>query len=151
MWRGLLGRSGFPRAGGGAGLGGVLAGSGVPVVDVLAPGVNVKLLGEPGVVPGLAAVGRDLDALDAAGGRPGDAADRGLAGWDLGAVLHGVDAGLGLYGALLGPGALDPVRVEVPVGELYLGDPLGGRDVAVEAGDDEAHRVAVLEGKLAAV
>ena len=34
---------------------------------------------------------------------------------------------------------------------LYLGEPLGRRDVAVEAGDDEPHRVAVLERKLAAV
>src|SRR5918912_750440 len=88
------------------------------------------------VVAGSAAVGRDLNALDAAVWSPRDAADRDSAGGELFAVLDGIDTGLGFYRAFLGPGALDPVRIEVPVGELYLGDPLGGRDVAVEARDD---------------
>src|ERR671910_626195 len=136
---------------GSAHLEGVLAGFGVPLVDPLPPGIQGELFREAGLVPGRAAVGRDLDTLDATVGRPGDAADRGLAGRDLCAVLYGVDAGLGLYGALLRPGALDPVRIEVPVGELYLAKPLGRRDVAVEAGDHEAHGVAVLDRELAAV
>src|SRR5215207_1283767 len=135
----------------GADLERVLAGAGVPVVDVLAPGVAVELGGETGFVPGFAAVGGDLDAPDAAVGGPGDAAYGDGAGLEFVAALDGVDAGLGFYGALLGPGALDPVGVEVPVGELYLREPLRRRNVAVDTRNDEAHRVAVLDGKLVAV
>jgi len=42
---------------GGPDLEGVGAGCGVPVVDVLAPGVGVELAGEAGVIPGLTVVG----------------------------------------------------------------------------------------------
>src|SRR5215211_5010565 len=136
---------------GSADLDGVIARGGVPVVDVLAPGIFGELFGEAGRVPGLAAVGRDLDLLDAAVRGPGDTAYGVAAGGEVVAVGYGVDAGLGLDRALLGPGALDPVRVEVPVGEFYLGEPLGGRDVTVEAGYDEPDGVAVLYGELAAV
>src|SRR5215207_1400277 len=125
--------------------------SGVPVVGVLPPGIFGELLREAGFVPGLTAVGRDLDLLDTAMRGPGDAAYRILACGEIIAVLDGVDAGLGFDRAFLRPGALDPVRVEVPVREFYLGDPLRRRDVAIEAGDDEANRVAVLYGELAAV
>jgi hypothetical protein len=41
---------------------------------------------------------------------------------------------------------LDPVGIEVPVGELYFGEPVGGRDVAIEARDDETDWIAVIEG-----
>src|SRR5215207_11265898 len=144
---------GLSLAVGGADLEGIFAGSGagVPIVDVLSPGVCGELLGEACLVPGLTAVGGDLDALDAAVGRPGDAADRDLTGGEVIAILYGVDTGLGFDRAFFRPGPLDPVGVEVPVGELYLCEPLGGRDVAVEAGDNEPDRVAVLDGQLAAV
>src|SRR5215212_1021745 len=149
--RGFGRRLGLPRAVGSADLEGVLAGLGVSTSTSGTPSIQGKLFCEVGLVPGRAPVGRDLDALDAAVGCPGDATDRGLAGGDLGVVLHGVDAGLGLDRALLGPGALNPVGVEVPVGKLYLAEPLGRRDVPVEAGYDEADRVAVLEWELATV
>ena len=151
VWGGFGGGLGLAVAVCGAHLEGIVAWGGVPVVDVLAPGIFGELLCEAGGVPGLAAVGRDLDLLDAAVRGPGDTAYRVLARGEVIAGLHGVDSGLGFDRALLRPGALYPVRVEVPVGELYLGEPLGGRDVAVEAWDDEADGVAVLYGELAAV
>src|SRR5215213_1699884 len=149
--RGFCGGLGLAGSVGGADLDGVIARGGVPVVDVLAPGIFGELFGEAGRVPGLAAVGRDLDLLDAVVRGPGDAAYGVAAGGEGVAVGYGVDAGLGLGRALLGPGAVDPVRVGVPVREFYLGEPLGGRDVSVEAGDDEPNGVAVLYGELAAV
>src|SRR5215211_5611081 len=136
---------------GGADLDGVVARGGVPIVDVLAPGIFGELFGQVGRVPGLAGVGGDLDLLDAAVWGPGDTAYGVATGGEVVAVGYGVDAGLGLDRTLLGPGALDPVRVEVPVREFYLGEPLGSRDVSVEAGDDEPNRVAVFYRELAAV
>ena len=63
-----------------------------------------------------------------------------------------VDAGLGLDRALRRPAARHPVRVEVvEAGELELGHPLGGRDVAVEAGHHHADREAVLDRQRLAV
>src|ERR671914_3038619 len=99
----------------------------------------------------MSAVGGDLDLLDTAVWGPGDTAYGVLARGEVVAVAYGVDTGLGLDGTFLRPGTLDPVRVEVPVGELYLGEPLGGRDVSVEARDDESDGVAVLYRELAAV
>src|SRR5829696_3093648 len=151
VWWGFCGGLGFAGAVCGAHLDGVIARSGVPVVDVLAPGIFGELFGEAGRVPGLSAVCGDLDLLDAAVGSPGYATDRVLARGEVIACLDGIDAGLGFHRAFLRPGALDPVRVEVPVRELYLGKPLGGRDVTVEAGDDQSDRIAVLCGELAAV
>src|SRR3712207_7537014 len=49
---------------------------------------------------------------------PGYAPYRDTAGGELCAVLYGVDTGLGLDGAFLGPGALDPVRSEEHTSEL---------------------------------
>ena len=79
MWWGFCGGLGFAVTVCGAHLEGVVARGGVPVVDVLAPGIFGELCGEAGGVPGLAAVGRDLDLLDAAVRGPGDAAYRVLA------------------------------------------------------------------------
>src|SRR5215208_2663630 len=151
MWRGFGGGLGLAVAVCGAHLDGVIPGSGVPVVDVLPPGIFGELLREAGSVPGLAAVCRDLDLLDTAVRGPGDAAYGVLSWGEVVAVVDGVDPGLGFDRAFLRPGALDPVRVEVPVRELYLGYPLGRRGVAVEAWDDEPNGVAVLYGQLAAV
>src|SRR5919112_6549540 len=151
VWRGFRGGLGLAVAVCGAHLDGVIAWSGVPVVDVLPPGIFGELICEVGCVPGLSAVCGDLDLLDTAVWGPGDAANRVLAWGEVVAVIDGIDTGLGLDRALFCPGALDPVRVEVPVGELYLGEPLGGRDVSVEAWDDESNGVSVLYGELAAV
>src|SRR5829696_1271176 len=135
----------------GAHLDSVIAWLGIPVVDVLPPGIFGELFCEARCVPCLSAVGRDLDLLDTAVWSPGDTAYGVLACGEVVAGADGVDTGLGLDGAFLRPGALDPVRVEVPVGELYLGEPLGGRDVSVEAWDDESNGVAMLYGELATV
>src|SRR5918997_1784999 len=89
VWWGFLGCLGFAFAVGRADLEGVLARTGVPVVDVLAPGVYTELGGESGLVPGLAAVCRDLDLLDALVRGPGDAADGVLAGGEVVAVFYG--------------------------------------------------------------
>src|SRR5215217_3103180 len=151
MWGGFRGSLGLAVAVCGAHLDGVIAWSGFPVVDVLPPGIFGELFCETGCVPGLSAVCGDLDLLDTAVGGPGYTPYRVLARGEVGAGADGVDTGLGLDGAFLRPGALDPVRVEVPVGELYLGEPLGGRDITVEARDDESNGVAVLYGELAAV
>src|SRR5215212_9971258 len=124
--RGILGGLGVALAVGGAYLDGVLAGTGVPVVDPKPPGVHVELGGERRVVPFLAVVGGDLDPFYPPGRRPGDAAYFNGAGLKPVAVLDGIDAGLGLDRAFLRPAAFDPIGVEVPVGELYLGEPLGG-------------------------
>src|SRR5215208_5803897 len=128
VWRGFRGGLGLAVAVCGAHLDGVIAWSGVPVVDVLPPGIFGELFCEVGYVPGLSAAWGEVVA-----------------------VIDGVDTGLGFDRALFCPGALDPVRVEVPVGELYLGEPLGGRDVSVEAWDDESNGVAMLYGELATV
>src|SRR5215204_1727420 len=151
MGRGLGGGLGLAVAVCSAHLDGVIAWGGVPIVDVLAPGIFGELFREAGRIPGLSAVGRDLDLLDTAVGGPGDTAYGVMARGEVLAGADGIDARLGLDGAFLRPGALDPVGVEVPIRELYLGEPLGSRDVPVEAGDDEASGVAVLYGELAAV
>src|SRR5215212_7698645 len=101
VWRGLGRSLGLTGTVGSSDHEGIFAGLRVPVVDVLPPGVNIELAGEAGVVPGLAAVGRDLDAFDAAVGCPGDAADRGLAAGELVGVVYGIDTGLRLDRALL--------------------------------------------------
>src|SRR5262249_18781781 len=50
------------------------------------------------------------------------------------------------------PAQAYPVRVEVgEAGQLQLGDPLGGRDIAVEPRYDHADREAVLDGQRLAV
>src|SRR5919107_4634278 len=151
VWRGFRGGLGLAVAVRGAHLDGVIAWCGVPVVDVLPPGIFGELFREAGRVPGLPTVDRDLAFLYAAVRGPGDAAYGVLACGEVVAGADGVDTGLGLDGAFLRPGALDPVRVEVPVGELYLGEPFGGRDVSVEAWDDESNGVAMLYGEFATV
>src|SRR5919107_4260335 len=151
VWRSFRGGLGFAVAVCGAHLDGVIAWSGVPVVDVLPPGIFGELFCQAGCIPGLSTVCRDLDLLDTAVWGPGDTAYRVLACGEVVAGADGVDTGLGLDGAFLRPGALDPVRVEVPVGELYLGEPFGGRDVSVEAWDDESNGVAMLYGEFATV
>ena len=115
---GFGGGLGLPFAVGGADLEGVPAWFRVPIVDVLPPGICGELSRQACLVPGLAAVGGDLDALDAAVGRPGDTADWYLTGGQVVSVLYGVDTALGFDRVFLGPGALDPVGVEVLVGEL---------------------------------
>src|SRR3712207_1115812 len=99
VWRGLSLRLGLSRAVCGADLEGIFPRPGVPGVDVVPPGIHlVELGGESRFVPGLAAVGGDLDALDAALWRPGDAADGDPTRGEALAALHGIDAGLGLHG-----------------------------------------------------
>src|SRR5215211_5220737 len=151
MWRGLCGALGLAVAVSGANLDGVITWGGIPIVDVLPPGIFGELFRELGGVPGLSAGGRDLDLLDTAVWGPGDTAYGVLASGEVVASADGIDTGLGLDRALLRPCTLDPVRVEVPVREFYLGEPLGGRDVPVEARDDEPDGVPVLYGELAAV
>ena len=57
-----------------------------------------------------------------------------------------VDARLREDGGLLRPAERHPVGVEaVPRGELDLAQPLGGADVPVQARDDEAGRIAVVD------
>src|SRR5215207_3230533 len=151
VWRGFRGGLGLAVAVCGAHLDGVIARLGVPIVDVLPPGIFGELFCEAGCVPGLPSVGRDLDHLDTAVWGPGDTAYGVFACGEVVTCADSVDTGLGFDGTFLRPGALDPVRIEVPVGELYLGEPLGGRDVSVEAWDDESNGVAVLYGELATV
>src|SRR5919107_1708229 len=151
VWRGFRGGLGLAVAVCGAHLDGVIAWSGVPVVDVLPPGIFGELICEVGCFPGLSAVCGALNLPDTGVWGPGDTANRVLAWGEVVAVIDGIDTGLGLDRALFRPGALDPVRVEVPVGELYLGEPLGGRDVSVEAWDDESNGVPMLYGELATV
>src|SRR5919202_5254921 len=76
MWRSFFVRLGLSLTVGGAYFEGVITGLRLPVVDVLTPGIGGELRGERRVVPGLAAIGRDLDALDTTVRSPGDAADR---------------------------------------------------------------------------
>src|SRR5215211_1343556 len=151
MRRSLCGGLGLAVSVCGAHLDGVIAWAGVPIVGVLPPGIFGELLREAGCIPGLSAVGRDLDLLDTAVGGPGDTPYGVLTCGEVVTGADGVDTGLGLDGAFLRPGALDPVRVEVPVRELYLGEPFGGRDVSVETWDDESNGVTVLHGEFAAV
>jgi hypothetical protein len=151
VWGGFRGGLGLAVAVCGAYLDGVIAWVGFPVVDVLPPGIFGELFREARCVPVLPSVGGDLDLLDTAVWGPGDSAYGVLTGGEVVAGADGVDAGLGLDWAFLRPGTLDPVRVEVPVSELYLGEPFGGLDVPVEAWDDESNGVAVLYGELAAV
>ena len=82
--------------------------------------------------------------------------DQGVAcdvdGRDRGTVLGDVDAGLGLDRGLLGPAARHPVAVEgLPGHELDVTQPLGGRDVPVQAGDDQAGGEPVLPRERLAV
>src|SRR3954454_14177008 len=88
----------------------VRARTGVPLVDPLPPGIHGIDLRQPGLAPG-AAIDADLDALDAAVLRPGDAGDGDLAGVDAGEGLRCIDPRHRLDRRLLGPAALDPVRV----------------------------------------
>src|SRR3712207_1374421 len=129
MWGGFCGGLGHTGAVCGAHLDGVIAWTGFPVVDVLPPGIFGELCCEAGCVPGLSAVCGDLDLLHTAVWSPGDTAYGVLAWGEVVAIANGVYTGLGLDRAFLRPGALDPVRVEVPVGEFDLGEPLGGRDI----------------------
>ena len=91
------------------------------------------------------AVDADLDAIDAAVLGPGDAGDGDLAGGRPARTAWGCrSAAIVLIGAFLRPAALDPVRVKgVERGQLQLDQPLGGRDVAVQAGHDQPDGVAV--------
>src|SRR5215204_6484059 len=121
--RGFGGGLGLTVAVCGAHLDGVIAWCSVPIVDVLPPGIFGELFCEAGCVPGLSAVGGDLDLLDTAVRGPGDTAYGVLARGEVVAGAYGIDTGLGFDRAFLRPGALDPVRVEVPVRELDLGEP----------------------------
>ena len=105
MWGGFCGGLGLAVAVCGAHLDGVVAWGGVPVVDVLAPGIFGELFCEAGCVPGLAAVGRDLDLLDTAVGGPGDTAYRVLA---CGEVVAGLMVSIRDW-VLIGP-SFDQVR-----------------------------------------
>ena len=68
------------------------------------------------------------------------------AGREVGQAPGRVDAGEGLERALLGVAPCSPVGVVgVEGGELELGEPLGRRVVAVEAGDDEPGGEAVVD------
>src|SRR5215217_4870437 len=151
VWGGFCGGLGLAIAVCSAHLDGVITWLGFPVVDVLPPGIFGELFCEAGCVPALPAVGRDLDLLDTAVWGPGDTAYGVLAGGEVVAVAKGVDTGLGLDRAFLRPGTFEPGGVGVAVRGFYLGERLGGRDVSVEARDDEANGVAVLYGELAAV
>src|SRR3712207_3319971 len=102
---------GLSLAVGSAYLQGVFAGLGLPVVDVLSPDVDVELSGEPRVVPGLAVVGGDFDAVDAAVRGPGDAAYGDAASGDRAVVAHGVDAALGNDRPFLRPTRSEERRV----------------------------------------
>ena len=57
MGRGFLAGLGLPFAVGGAHFEGVIAGLRLPIVDPLAPGIDVELVSEASVVPGLSTVG----------------------------------------------------------------------------------------------
>ncbi len=95
---------------------------------------------EPGLLP-CAVVDADLDRVDAAVLRPGDAADGDRSGGDRGQRPRRVDARHRLDRRLARPAALDPVRVEgVERRQLELDQPLGGRHVAVQAGHEHPDR-----------
>ena len=131
---------------GGADFQRVAAGGGLPVQVPLAPGVRIGRGGQPGLPPG-AAVHPDLDGGDAtcwAQAIPaivtGPAASRAKG---LGTSMR--DA---VLTAPCWPSHAGPVGVvRRRTGELDVGHPLGGRDVAVEAGNDHAGREAVHQGQ----
>ena len=123
----------------------------VPCPGPLAPGVDAVLVGQVDVLPGLV-VDPDLDALDAGVLRPRDAADADLVARERLERLRDVDARGELDRRLGRVAAGRPVRLEVgEPGDLDVDQPLGGRDVAVQAGDDHADGEAVLERQRLAV
>ena len=89
---------------------------------------------------------RTSPAADPAVHRPGDATDLVRPGLDVTVATRTVDPRHRLDRALpLAQPLGTQYRVErVPHGGLDLGDPLGGRHVAVQARHDHPHRVAVL-------
>ena len=92
-----------------------------------------------------AVVDLHLDLGDAERRLPRHAGDRLAAGVDGRAAARHVDARRRLDRPLLGPAPRDPVAVEVlPRAEGDGVEPLRRRDVAVQPGDDEAGREAVL-------
>ena len=129
----------------------VLAGLGLPGQVPLPPVVVAGRRAELGGLPG-AAVDLDLDLVDAAVLRPGDAADEGVAGVDLLERLRGVDPAGDLDRGVGRPVALGPVGVLLVVRrQRHPGQPLGGADEAVEPGHHQPHREAVLAGQRLAV
>lgn len=137
---------------GGADFDVVGAGGGVPIEDPLAPTTLGEFLAEAGFLPfallSIDGDDADFDTVDAADAAPGDAGDGLLAGGELLTATRHIDAGLGLDGGELRPASRDPVAVEGGErGEFDIAEPLGGGDVAVEAGDDEAGGEAVVGGE----
>src|ERR687889_1500318 len=142
----LLCGLGLPIAVGSAHLYRIVSSSSIPVVDPQPPSVRVELRGERRVVPALAVVGGDFNPLYPSGRSPGDAAYLYGARLQLIAIFDGVYSGLGYDRTFLRPATLDPISVEVPISQLYLSEPLGCRDVAVEPWNYEPYRVAMLYG-----
>ena len=127
----------------------MVAGLELHVDEPLTPHRITERVGAPRPLP-WATVHAQLDRADAARWRPRDAGDAHRAGRDH-AAGH-VDARHRLHRAGLRPAAPDPVRVVVvPARELEVAQPLRRRHVAVQAGDDQACRVAVSDRQLDAV
>src|SRR6185503_15966734 len=80
----------------------VAAGQGIPGQVPLAPVVDAAVGAELGLLPGVV-VDADLDLLDAAVLRPGDAADDDAAGIQRVQPARGVDPRLGEDGGVGGP------------------------------------------------
>ena len=95
---------------------------------------------------------RTSTRFDAPGGRPCHPGEGCGPGRDARPVAGYVDARLGLDRRLLGPAPRDPVGVEtLPRGQLDLAQPLRRRDVAVQPGNHQPRREAVLDRQRLAV
>ena len=115
-----------------------------PIGDPLDPGRVGDRRRQAGIAPD--AIDGDFDPGDAAVRGPGDPRDRHLSRGH--AAARRVDPGLGQDRAVLGPAERDPVAVErLERRQLQFLEPLGGRHVAEQPGNDEAGRVAVDPGQ----
>ena len=124
---------------------------GVPREGPLTPGVVAERLGQLGGLP-LAVVDAHLHPLDAAGLGPRHPAEHHLAGADAREAAGGVDAAHGADRCPFAVAPGHPVAVEGVEGRhLDLGEPLHRRQVAVDAGRDEADGEAVAQRERLAV
>ena len=114
----------------------------VPGVHPLDPGRVGDRRRQRAVVP--LPIDRDLDLADAAIRRPRDAGDGDPTGGHRLAETRHVDPRLGEDRSLLRPAEGHPVAVDrFQCRQLELGQPLGRRDIPVEAGNDQPCREAV--------
>ena len=121
----------------------MVAAAGLPADEPLDPGRLGDRRRELGRLPRVV-IHLQLDLADAAIRRPGDARDCDGAGLQVGADGRDVDARGGLDRSQLRPSERHPVGIEaIQRRQLDVCQPLGGRDVAVQARNHQARGVAV--------